>query len=225
MLQVRGFDVRILLIEDDEMLGEDMRSGIMQEGHVVDWAVSGEAAWEALMSVDYDLLLVDLGLPDSDGSDLIRDLRQKGSDVRIIVVSARDEVGTRIASLRLGADDYLVKPFDLNELCARIEASGRRLSTRSNTELTCEGLVVDTASHGVTLDGEPVTLSGKEYALLLRLLEDRGRVFSREQLERAIYGDDAIVESNTVEVHIHNLRKKLGGRLIRTIRGHGYVLG
>lgn len=217
--------MHILLVEDDEMLGEVMRDGVLQDGHQVDWVRSVADARAALQRVSYALILLDLGLPDEDGSTLIRDLRRSGSEIRILVVSARDEVGGRVACLRLGADDYIVKPFDLDELCARIDASTRRISGRASSLIEIDGLLVDTARRNVSRDGEDVVLSAKEYVLLMTLLNGRGKVFSREQLECMVYGEGVLVESNTIEVHIHNLRKKLGGNLIRTIRGHGYVIG
>ncbi|MCK9192697.1 MAG: response regulator transcription factor [Nevskia sp.] len=217
--------MHILLVEDDEMLGEVMRDGVLQDGHQVDWVRSVADARAALQRVSYALILLDLGLPDEDGSTLIRDLRRSGSEIRILVVSARDEVGGRVACLRLGADDYIVKPFDLDELCARIDASTRRISGRASSLIEIDGLLVDTARRNVSRDGEDVVLSAKEYVLLMTLINGRGKVFSREQLECMVYGEGVLVESNTIEVHIHNLRKKLGGNLIRTIRGHGYVIG
>ncbi len=225
MLYVKENHLHILLVEDDEMLGEVMRDGVLQDGHQVDWVRSVADARAALQRVSYALILLDLGLPDEDGSTLIRDLRRSGSEVRILVVSARDEVGGRVACLRLGADDYIVKPFDLDELCARIDASTRRISGRASSLIEIDGLLVDTARRNVSRDGEDVVLSAKEYVLLMTLINGRGKVFSREQLECMVYGEGVLVESNTIEVHIHNLRKKLGGNLIRTIRGHGYVIG
>ncbi|MCK9385029.1 MAG: response regulator transcription factor [Nevskia sp.] len=225
MLYVKENHLHILLVEDDEMLGEVMRDGVLQDGHQVDWVRSVADARAALQRVSYALILLDLGLPDEDGSTLIRDLRRSGSEIRILVVSARDEVGGRVACLRLGADDYIVKPFDLDELCARIDASTRRISGRASSLIEIDGLLVDTARRNVSRDGEDVVLSAKEYVLLMTLINGRGKVFSREQLECMVYGEGVLVESNTIEVHIHNLRKKLGGNLIRTIRGHGYVIG
>jgi DNA-binding response OmpR family regulator len=225
MSYVKENHLHILLVEDDEMLGEVMRDGVLQDGHQVDWVRSVADARAALQRVSYALILLDLGLPDEDGSTLIRDLRRSGSEVRILVVSARDEVGGRVACLRLGADDYIVKPFDLDELCARIDASTRRISGRASSLIEIDGLLVDTARRNVSRDGEDVVLSAKEYVLLMTLINGRGKVFSREQLECMVYGEGVLVESNTIEVHIHNLRKKLGGNLIRTIRGHGYVIG
>lgn len=225
MSYVKENHLHILLVEDDEMLGEVMRDGVLQDGHQVDWVRSVADARAALQRVSYALILLDLGLPDEDGSTLIRDLRRSGSEIRILVVSARDEVGGRVACLRLGADDYVVKPFDLDELCARIDASTRRISGRASSLIEIDGLLVDTARRNVSRDGEDVVLSAKEYVLLMTLINGRGKVFSREQLECMVYGEGVLVESNTIEVHIHNLRKKLGGNLIRTIRGHGYVIG
>jgi DNA-binding response OmpR family regulator len=225
MSYVKENHLHILLVEDDEMLGEVMRDGVLQDGHQVDWVRSVADARAALQRVSYALILLDLGLPDEDGSTLIRDLRRSGSEIRILVVSARDEVGGRVACLRLGADDYIVKPFDLDELCARIDASTRRISGRASSLIEIDGLLVDTARRNVSRDGEDVVLSAKEYVLLMTLINGRGKVFSREQLECMVYGEGVLVESNTIEVHIHNLRKKLGGNLIRTIRGHGYVIG
>jgi two-component system, OmpR family, response regulator len=178
MSYVKENHLHILLVEDDEMLGEVMRDGVLQDGHQVDWVRSVADARAALQRVSYALILLDLGLPDEDGSTLIRDLRRSGSEVRILVVSARDEVGGRVACLRLGADDYIVKPFDLDELCARIDASTRRISGRASSLIEIDGLLVDTARRNVSRDGEDVVLSAKEYVLLMTLINGRGKVFS-----------------------------------------------
>lgn len=214
--------VRILLVEDDPMLGEAMRLGIQQEHHAVDWVHDLRSARTALSDPAYDALVLDLGLPDGDGTALIRDLRRAGSGLSIIVVSARDQVSDRVACLRLGADDFLVKPFDLDELAARIDASARRQVGRTTATVSIGDLDIDTAQRSVALAGVPVALSAREYALLLTLVDRRGQVLTRAELEQTLYGWGAEVESNAIEVHIHHLRRKLGAERIVTVRGHGY---
>jgi two-component system, OmpR family, response regulator QseB len=214
----------LLLVEDDRMLGASVQRGLKLEGHAVDWVEDGEAAGNALGTERYDLVLLDLGLPRRSGLEVLRDLRRRGEKAPVLVLTARDAVADRVSGLDAGADDYLVKPFDLDELHARVRALLRRSSGRAEPLLGVGGLRLDPASHEVSLDGAPVPLSAREFALLAALLEHPGRPMSRARLEERLYGWSEQVESNAVEVHVHTLRKKLGSRFIQTLRGVGYVV-
>jgi len=197
---------------------------LRRAGHAVDWVHDGEAAEGALATEPYDLVLLDLGLPRKGGIDVLRSLRRRGKDVPVLVLTAQDGVADRVTGLDAGADDYLVKPFALEELAARIRALGRRSSGRAAPLVEHGRLVLDPASHEVRLDGTPVALSAREFALLHALLEHPGRPFSRTQLEERLYGWGEEVESNAVEVHVHALRRKLGAEWIKTLRGVGYMV-
>jgi DNA-binding response OmpR family regulator len=216
--------MRLLLVEDDNILGDGIRAGLAQEGYAVDWVQDGHAAELALGSESYDAVVLDLGLPRLSGLDVLRGLRVRHDDVPVLILTARDTVADRVGGLDAGADDYLVKPFDLDELLARIRALLRRRSGRAAPVLEQGAVALDPAAHTVTRDGEPVALSGREFALLQLLLENAGRVLSRARLEESLYGWGEEVESNAIEVHIHHLRKKLGADLIRTVRGVGYLI-
>ncbi len=216
--------MRLLLVEDDRMLGEGVQRGLRLAGHAVDWCQDGAAAAEALRGEPYDLVVLDLGLPGRDGLDLLRELRRRGARVPVLVITARDAVADRVAGLDAGADDYLVKPFDLDELAARVRAVMRRRTGRSSAVLRLGELEIDTAARAVRFKGKPVTLSAREYALLEALADRPGAFLSRAQLEERLYGWDEEVASNAVEVHIHALRRKLDPALIRTVRGLGYSL-
>jgi two-component system response regulator QseB len=216
--------VRLLLVEDDRMVGAALRKGLQQEGHSVDWAQDGRAAEAALGSHAYDLVILDLGLPGKDGTRVLADLRRARNPVPVIITTARDQLDDRVRGLDLGADDYLVKPFDLDELAARIRAVARRHGGRANVQLEHNDVRVDPVSHEVFLGGEPVAVSAREFALLVALMERPHAIVSRAQLEERLYGWDEEVASNAVEVHIHHLRRKLGERFIRTVRGLGYTL-
>ena len=218
--------MRILLVEDDPMIGKTLQNALQQDDYVVDWVRDGQAAKLALDATEdaYALVLLDLGLPRKGGLDLLKELRRAGNKVRVLVVTARDAVSDRVAGLDAGADDYLVKPFSLDELAARMRALLRRDITREDNVLRNGGLTLDRASRQVTRDGKPVELSVREFALLDTLLERAGSALSRAQLEERLYGWGEEVESNAVEVHVHNLRKKLGADVIRTVRGVGYLV-
>ncbi len=216
--------MRLLLVEDDSLLGDGVRAGLQQSGFVVDWVKDGQAAKLALQAEAYALVVLDLGLPRLSGTDLLKWLRAAGKDTPVLILTARDTVADRVSGLDAGADDYLIKPFDLDELSARVRALLRRAGGRAAPVIVHGRLEIDPASRQVTLAGKPVELSPREYAILLVLLESAGRALSREQLEQSLYGWGDEVESNAVEVHIHYLRKKLGTELIRTLRGVGYLV-
>lgn len=216
--------MRILLVEDDRLLGDGVRAGLTQAGFTVDWVSDGKEAELALASEPYALVVLDLGLPRLDGLTLLQRMRDKGSDLPVLILTARDTVPDRVRGLETGADDYLVKPFDLAELTARVRALIRRSRGRGSPRLRHGDLILDPAAHTVTLRGAPVELSPREFAILHELLQNAGRVLSRGQLEESLYGWGEEVESNAVEVYIHHLRKKLGADLIRTLRGVGYMV-
>ena len=214
--------MRLLLAEDDAMIGEAVRAGLRREGYTVDWIRDGAAAEEALAAGAYDLLLLDLGLPGKDGVRVLRELRERGSVLPVVVLTARDAVTDRVAGLDAGADDYLVKPFELQELAARVRAVLRRKGGRASGVIVHDGLSLDPATHEVRMDDTCVPVSPREFALLHALLERPGQILSRAQLEDRLYGWGEEVESNVVEVHIHALRRKLGADFIRNVRGVGY---
>ena len=216
--------MRLLLVEDDPMIGASVERSLRASGHAVDWAKDGVSAAEALRGEPYEAVVLDLGLPGRGGLDVLRDLRRRGDRTPVLVATARDAVADRVAGLDAGADDYLVKPFDLEELAARLRAVQRRSEGRAAPRLEHAGLVLVPASHEVTMDGTPVSLSAREFEILHALLEHPGRPLSRTRLEERLYGWGDEVESNAVEVHVHALRRKLGARWIKTLRGVGYVV-
>ncbi|HRY15625.1 MAG: response regulator [Candidatus Competibacteraceae bacterium] len=217
--------MRILLVEDDLMIGESLRQGLRGEGFAVDWVQDGRSAELAMETTPYTLVLLDLGLPKKDGLTVLRDWRQRGLTVPVLILTARDAVPDRVRGLDNGADDYLVKPFDLTELLARIRALLRRREGRVRELIESGALRLDPVTRAVEYRGQPVALSAREFAVLRALLETPGAVLSREQLEDRLYGWGEEVESNAVEVHVHHLRRKLGSEVIRTVRGVGYRLG
>ena len=216
--------MRILLVEDDPELGDGLSVGLRQAGFAVDWLQDGEAADRALQAERFDLAVLDLGLPGMGGMAVLQRARQRGLDLPILILTARDATGDKVAGLDAGADDYLVKPIDLDELAARIRALTRRSAGRASPLLTHGALTLDPAAHQVLLAGRPVELAAREFALLQLLLENLGRVLTRSQLEQSLYGWNDEPDSNALEVHIHHLRKKLGSELIRTLRGVGYTI-
>lgn len=217
--------MRILLVEDDPMVGAAVRKGMQQDGHSVDWVRDAPAAATALAAGSHELVLLDLGLPGKSGLALLTELRRAGNALPVIICTARDAVADRVRGLDLGADDYLVKPFAFDELAARIRAVMRRRLGQSASCLEFGSLRLDQASHEVWLADAPVTLSAREFTVLEALMERPRAVLSRAQLEERLYGWDEEVASNAIEVHIHNLRRKLGDGVIRTVRGLGYSLG
>lgn len=217
--------MRVLLVEDDPMIGDSLRQGLRAEGFAVDWVQDGRAAEQALDTHPYALVLLDLGLPKKDGLAVLSDWRRQGITLPVLILTARDAISDRVRGLDSGADDYLIKPFDLDELLARMRALLRRHAGRAQTVLDYGALQLDPARHTLTCHGQPVVLSAREFTLLQALLEHPGAVLSREQLEDRLYGWGQEVESNAIEVHVHNLRRKLAPGLIRTVRGVGYRLG
>jgi two-component system response regulator QseB len=216
--------MRLLLVEDDAMIGESVRKGLQQDGFAVDWVQDGRAAELALETTPYDTLLLDLGLPRKAGLDVLVSLRRRGDTLPVLILTARDAVADRVKGLDAGADDYLVKPFDLEELAARIRALLRRKSGRADPVVHVGNLTLNPATREVSLDGKPISLSAREFGLLHALVERPGAVLSRAQIEEKLYGWGHEVESNTVEVYVHALRRKLGANFIRNVRGVGYMV-
>ena len=215
--------MRILLVEDDEALGEGIRVALKPEGYTVDWAHDGASALHALTHEDFGLAVLDLGLPRMDGLEVLQRLRAGASAIPVLVLTARDSTADRIAGLDAGADDYLVKPFDVDELKARIRALLRRSFSRAQPVLEYREVSLDPVAQQVSYRGQPVALQRKEFLLLHELLAQPGRVLTRDRLQQVLYGWDEEAESNALEVHIHHLRKKLFPELIRTVRGVGYL--
>jgi len=216
--------MRILLVEDDLMVGEAARKGLRQDGFAVDWVQDGAAASLALRQEDYALVLLDLGLPQKNGLAVLQELRAAGNKVPVLIATARDAVADRVAGLDAGADDYLIKPYDLEELSARMRALLRRQAGRADSLIVVRDVSLNPATREVLLQGRPVTLSAREFTLLQAFLDRPGVVLSRAQLEEKLYGWDDSVDSNAVEVHIHALRKKLGSDFIKNVRGIGYLV-
>ena len=216
--------MHILLAEDDPLLGDGLRAGLRQLGFQVDWVQSGDAAERELRAQDYAAAVLDLGLPRKDGMDVLAAIRAAGLATPVLVLTARDAVPDRIRGLDSGADDYVVKPVDLHELAARLRALVRRAHGQPRDRLRTGDVELDPAARTVRKAGAPVALSTREFDLLHALMLNTNRVLTREQLEQHLYSWGQEVESNAVEVHVHNLRRKLGSTLIQTIRGVGYVL-
>jgi two-component system, OmpR family, response regulator QseB len=214
--------VRLLLVEDDAMIGEAIRAGLKREGFAVDWLHDATVAAQALVTEPFELMLLDLGLPGTDGLRLLKTLRARGESLPVLIITARDAISDRVQGLDAGADDYLTKPFDLDELAARIRALLRRRSGRAAAVLEHLGVTLDPAAHRVTHQGVEIALSPREFALLQLLMERPGAILSRAQIEERLYGWGEELESNAVEVHIHGLRRKLGAQFILTVRGVGY---
>ena len=214
--------MRLLLVEDDAMIGEAVQQGLRALAFTVDWAHDGETALIAAREPNYDLMVLDLGLPGRDGLEILRALRRSGNALPVLILTARSDVSDRVVGLDAGADDYLVKPFDLEELAARARALIRRRSGRAQPLIEHLGLTLDPATHRVTRGAEEVNLSGREYAILVALLDRPGAILSRAQLEERLYGWGDEIDSNAIEVHVHALRRKLGADFIHTVRGLGY---
>ena len=216
--------MRILLAEDDKALAERIRTALKPEGYTVDWVQDGASALHALSHETFELCVLDLGLPRLDGLEVLRSLRAAGNPLPVLVLTARDATSDRIAGLDAGADDYLVKPFDVAELKARLRALLRRRFNRPEPVLEYRGILLDSVNQQVSYQGTPINLPRKEFVLLHELLAQPGRVLTRDRLQQVLYGWDEDVESNALEVHIHHLRKKFFPELIRTVRGVGYLV-
>ena len=216
--------MKILLVEDDKLLGDGIAAGLAQSGLVVDWVLDGQQADTALATGIYDAVVLDLGLPRLSGMEVLRRARTSGKALPVLILTARDSVEDRVAGLDAGADDYLVKPFDLAELQARLRALLRRSKGYAEPVIRHGALRVDPASHSVHFADTPVELSAREFSILHVLLLNAGRVMSKAQIEEQLYGWGDEIESNVVEVFVHHLRRKLYPELIRTIRGVGYMI-
>lgn len=215
--------MRILLAEDDRLLGEGIRAGLARAGFAVDWVRDGEAASHALAGEAYDAVVLDLGLPKQDGVAVLKRLRARRNPVPVLILTARDSLADRVAGLDAGADDYLVKPFAAEELQARLRALVRRAKGTAAPVIRHGRVALDPAARTVTLDGQPIELSAREFATLHELLANAGRVLSKSQIEAKLYAWGEEIESNAVEVFVHHLRRKLYPEVIRTVRGVGYV--
>lgn len=216
--------MRVLLVEDDAQLGKAVQTGLQQQGHAVDWVCDGLAGERAALTGEYAAVLLDLGLPRQGGMPMLQKLRAAGCMTPVLIITSRDAVPMRILGLDAGADDFLIKPFDLQELGARLRAAARRSVGRARTLVEHGTLQVNPAARSVALDGADVPLTTREFSLLMQLLENRGKLQSRTQLQDALYSWSNDIESNAVEVHVHHLRRKLGRDLIRTVHGHGYMI-
>jgi len=216
--------MRVLVVEDDRMIAKGLHTALRQDGYTVDGVGDGRSASEALRSSQFDLVLLDLGLPERDGLEVLRELRRRGDATPVIIVTARDDVKNRIEGLDAGADDYVIKPFDLDEVAARMRSVLRRAAGRGDPCIRHRGITLNPVSHAVERDGESVTLSAHEFAVLEALLQRPGAVLSRAQLEDRLYGWSDPIESNAIEVYVHGLRRKLGSDAIRTLRGVGYFV-
>ena len=216
--------MRVLLVEDDSLLGDGLQVGLKQAGFTADWVQDGLSAQHALETETFAAVVLDLGLPKLAGLDVLKRLRAAKNAVPVLILTARDAIDDRIAGLDAGADDYLVKPCDLGELAARLRALIRRASGQASPLVEVGPLALDPVAHTVAYRGEPVELSGKEFALLHEFMREAGRVLSKEQIIQRLYGWQDEIESNTVEVHIHHLRRKIAPEVIVTLRGVGYLL-
>ena len=218
--------MRVLLVEDDELLGDGIKSCLKTSGYTIDWVKDGKAAFDVLSSSheSFDIIVLDLGLPKMSGLDVLKNIRNENIATPVLILTAFETVDDRVKGLDAGADDYMTKPFDLEELNARIRALLRRSKSRAKPTINYDNITLDPASHVVTFNGETIMISRREFALLQKLLENAGRVISREQLNQTLYGWGENIDSNALEVHIHNLRKRFGTSLIRTIRGVGYMV-
>lgn len=217
--------MRILLVEDDTLLGDGLQTGLSQAGFTVDWVREGRLGLHALASESFDAAILDLGLPDGDGARVVREYRDEGGTVPILVLTARGDIGDKLTVLDGGADDYLVKPADIREIAARLRALVRRDDGRRSPVLCCGDIELDPSAYVVRVGERDVDLTHSEFKILHALIRNPGTVLSRERLEETVYGWDAEVDSNAIQVHLHNVRRKIGHDLIRTIRGVGYVIG
>jgi DNA-binding response OmpR family regulator len=216
--------VRILLVEDDALLGDGVCAGLRRDDNSVDWVKNGETALSAIAGTQYDCVILDIGLPKMSGLDVLNHIRESDNTVPVLILTAQDDIADRVKGLDAGADDYMIKPFEFAELCARLRALTRRTRGKASESIRYKGINIDTSGHTVEYDGKPVELSRREYTLLIEMLTNQGRVLSRQHLEQKLYSWGDEIESNTIEVYIHHLRKKLYSELIKTVRGIGYIV-
>jgi len=216
--------MRILLVEDDVLLGEGLYAGLQRECYSLDWVKNGETALIAMMETEYDVVILDIGLPKMSGLEVLRQARSQGNKLPVLILTARDAVTDRVDGLDAGADDYLVKPFEFEELCARLRALSRRSRGLTEHIINYRSIELDTAAHTVKSGDQNIELSRREFSLLEELLSSAGRVLSKAHLEQKLYSWGDEIGSNTIEVHIHHLRKKFGSQLIKTVRGVGYII-
>jgi DNA-binding response OmpR family regulator len=216
--------MRLLLVEDNDALGKGLYAGLTDAGYAVDWVKDGETATSAIFSEEYDVVTLDLGLPKKSGIEVLNEIRGREKSVPVLVLTAKDTVNDKILGLDSGADDYMVKPFDLHELIARLKAITRRSKGRASSEISYKDITIDSNSHSVSKNGQHIELSPRAFDVLQTLMENKGRVMSRSRLEESTYSWKDEIDSNAVEVYIYQIRKKLGGDFIKTIRGVGYIL-
>ena len=216
--------MRILLAEDDLLLGEAIHDGLQFKGNQVDWFKDGQTAYLATTTEDYECIILDIGLPKRSGLDVLDSLREDGNETPVLILTAMDAISDRVKGLDKGADDYLTKPFDMDELAARLRALSRRSKGRSQATISYRDIVIYPDACNVEKSGQKIDLSRREYTLFIKLVENAGRLFSQHELEEALYSWDGDIESNTIQVHIHNIRKKIDKNIIRTVRGLGYVV-
>ena len=216
--------MRILLVEDDTLLGDGVCKGLRREDNSVDWVKNGETALSAVSETQYDCVILDIGLPKMSGLEVLQNMRRSNIDVPVLILTAQDDISDRVKGLDAGADDYLIKPFEFAELCARLRAQTRRTRGKASESINYKNISINTTAHTVEYENKPIILSRREYALLVEMITNQGRVLSRQHLEQKLYSWGDEIESNTIEVYIHHLRKKLYSDLIKTVRGIGYIL-
>ena len=216
--------MKILLVEDDALLGDGVWAGLRREDNAVDWVKNGETALSAISETRYDCIILDIGLPRISGLEVLNKMRESNNDTPVLILTAQDDISDRVKGLDAGADDYLVKPFEFSELCARLRALTRRTRGKASECIKYKNINIDTAAHAVEYDDQAVVLSRREFALLVEMISNQGRVLSRQHLEQKLYSWGDEIESNTIEVYIHHLRKKFYSELIKTVRGIGYII-
>ncbi len=216
--------MRILLVEDDSLLGDGVCAGLRREENAVDWVKNGETALSAMAETQYDCVVLDIGLPRMSGLDVLAHVRESNNAVPVLILTAQDDIADRVKGLDAGADDYLVKPFEFSELCARLRALTRRTRGNASEIIHYKNITINTTAHSAEYNDKTVELSRREYTLLIEMVSNQGRVLSRQHLEQKLYSWGDEIESNTIEVYIHHLRKKLYSDLIKTVRGIGYIV-
>ena len=217
--------MRVLLVEDDLSIARSLETALNNQGFTVDAVTTGEAALFLIANTEIDVVILDIGLPDIDGLSVLRKVREKWKTLPVLLLTARDSIEDKVTGLDKGADDYLTKPFEIQELVARLRVFSRRLSARSDSRIRVKDVILDPTANTICVNNKRVDISGKEYSVLLTLMENKGRLLSRERMEAKLYGWGEELSSNAVEVYIHNLRKKLGKDFIKTVRGIGYGVG